>query len=350
MKVIQLGPYPPPHGGVQTNLKAIHHRLIELGHDASVIALTRASRTNGDPRVHKPSSALQLFRLLVSMPADVLHFHVGGNFTARLALLMILCGNLPRRRAVVTFHSGGYAREAVSYAVPRSLRGTAFRSVDKVVAVNAQMTEMLRRFGVDDGKISLIAPHSIVAPPVNAAVPERIAEFVRDRDPLIISVNGLEREYCLPLQIEAMARVLDRFPNSGLLILGWGSLEEELGQIIASKTYAEHILLAGDVDRGTAMTLMEKADLMLRTTLYDGDAVSVREALFLGTPVLATDTGMRPDGVHLIPEDPTPDALATRIAEVLEVPRITPAAAEKSDGIENIDAVIRLYESLVSER
>src|SRR5438105_8526009 len=31
------------------------------------------------------------------------------------------------------------------------------------------------------------------------------------------------------------------------------------------------------------------ADVLLRTTLYDGDAISVREALYLGTPVVATD-------------------------------------------------------------
>ena len=44
-----------------------------------------------------------------------------------------------------------------------------------------------------------------------------------------------------------------------------------------------------------------ESDVVLRTTLYDGDSVSVREALYIGTPVIATDNGMRPEGVHLIP-------------------------------------------------
>ena len=43
------------------------------------------------------------------------------------------------------------------------------------------------------------------------------------------------------------------------------------------------------------------ADLMLRTTWYDGDAISVREALHFGVPVIASDNGMRPKGTHLIP-------------------------------------------------
>ncbi len=40
---------------------------------------------------------------------------------------------------------------------------------------------------------------------------------------------------------------------------------------------------------------------MLRTTWYDGDAISVREALHFGVPVIASDNGMRPEGTHLIP-------------------------------------------------
>ena len=67
-------------------------------------------------------------------------------------------------------------------------------------------------------------------------------------------------------------------------------------------TYAEHVLLCGDVPHAITMTAISRAELMLRTTLYDGDAVSVREALHLGTPVIASDNGMRPAGVHLIPK------------------------------------------------
>jgi hypothetical protein len=41
--------------------------------------------------------------------------------------------------------------------------------------------------------------------------------------------------------------------------------------------------------------------VFLRTTPYDGDSISVREALHIGAPVVATDNGMRPEGIHLIP-------------------------------------------------
>ena len=45
------------------------------------------------------------------------------------------------------------------------------------------------------------------------------------------------------------------------------------------------------------MQATARADVTLCTTLYDGDAVSVREGLDLGTPVIATENGMHPVGV-----------------------------------------------------
>ena len=102
-------------------------------------------------------------------------------------------------------------------------------------------------------------------------------------------------------------RSRQKFSNAGLLLIGSGSLERDLGKRI-QPALAEHILLPGDLPH--AATLRQSAaQLMLRTTLYDGDALSVREALQLGTPVIATDNGMRPAGVDLIPRFDLPPLL-----------------------------------------
>ena len=90
-----------------------------------------------------------------------------------------------------------------------------------------------------------------------------------------------------------------------------------------------------------------ECDLLLRTTLYDGDSVSVREALYLGTPVIATDNGMRPEGVHLIPPN-DPGSLRQAAGELLS--RGAPRQAPAGDGQENIRAVLQLYQELLARR
>src|SRR6185437_14834553 len=83
MKVVQLGPYPPPHGGVQTNLVAIRNLLRSAGHECLAINLTRHRREEADG-VYYPHSAAGLLNLLWRLKADILHLHLGGDLTRRL--------------------------------------------------------------------------------------------------------------------------------------------------------------------------------------------------------------------------------------------------------------------------
>lgn len=352
MRVLQLGPFPPPNGGVQTNLKAIHDLLGERGHDAAVIAVTRASRTEGVPNVYKPGSVFRLIKMLLTLKYDIVHFHIGGNLNFRLTMLMLICGLLPNRKSVVTFHSGGYAEEAVHFAKYFSLRGFAFRSLDFVIGVNSQMLEMFRRYGVKENKMTLILPFVLQKPAPEVEIPANLLEFVETHRPFLLTVSGLEKEYGISLQIEALERILEKFPNAGLMILGWGSLEKELSELIRSKKYAANILLTGDVNRQAALHLIEKAEIMLRPTYYDGDAISVREALFLQTPVVATNNGMRPEGVNLIPAPPRIENLVEKVFEILAIkdgqkPAKNDSVWKNANGLENIEAVLNVYEKLI---
>jgi len=57
--------------------------------------------------------------------------------------------------------------------------------------------------------------------------------------------------------------------------------------------------MLGDVNHDTCLALMSASDVFVRPTLEDGDSISVREALALGVPVVASDIGTRPAGAIL---------------------------------------------------
>ena len=348
MRILQIGPFPPPHGGVQTHLKAIHDRLPSHGHEGIVVAVTRGSAIDGVPNTYKPRTAFALFRLLLSLKYDLVHLHIGGELTTRLSLLMLVCGLLPNRRSVVTFHSGGYAANQGSTATPNYLRGFAFRSVDHVIAVNKQMVDMLIRFGVQPPRLSLIPPFVARRPPPDVVLNGRVREFMEQRSPLLLTVGLLEKEYALDVQIDALEKVLETHPNAGLLIVGsGGNLFHELSRSIEAKPFKEKILLAGDLDHDSTLRAMELADVLLRPTHYDGDAVSIREGLYLGTPVIATDNGMRPPGVILIPLPPDPMQLSEKVIETLNTKRPIDASPAP-DGSGNIEAVLNVYDRVLT--
>lgn len=345
MRVLQLGPYPPPHGGVSRNMTAIRAELLSSGHQCSIIATSRSTRIVEEPGVSHPRTPFQLLKSLATLKYDVLHLHIGGEIPARVLALMLFCGVFGRGRSVLTLHSGGYpfSKEGMA-ASGNSVRGFIFRRFSRVIGVNRSMAEMFERYGVKKDRIRVILPYSLELPDKTVEIPRPAKDFVASHTPCLLSTSLLEREYDVALQIEALGEVLREHPGAGLMIAGGGSLENELKEKIEATGYGEHIFMIGDIDHSIALNLTDDCDVLLRTTRHDGDAISVREALFLGTPVIATDNSMRPKGVELIPVgDAT--ALAEKIKVIARREKVI-KEDRKADS-SNLKAVVDLYRELL---
>lgn len=344
MRVLQLGPYPPPEGGISRNILAIRAELIARGDEAPIIVTSRSSRIMPEPDVFHPSSPFALIRHLLSEKRDITHLHIGGDITTRLLGLAFVCALLARGKSVLSFHSGGYPQTVYGKAASKwSIRGLIFRMFDRIIVVNPQLKDVFLKYGVAREKVSVIYPFVNQVPDENTEISSDIAVFAATHKPFLLTVGLLEPEYDLAMQIEALDTILKHFPDAGLMIVGSGSLESGFRDLIESKKYRASIFLAGDVPHAVTLHMIDQADILLRTTRFDGDAISVREALFLGTPVIATDNGMRPEGIHLIGVGDK-DGLAQKVSVI--------ATAEKQQRIErtsdtsNITNIVRLYEEL----
>jgi glycosyltransferase involved in cell wall biosynthesis len=188
----------------------------------------------------------------------------------------------------------------------------------------------------------------VLAPREEAKFHDERAAFARGHTPLIVSVGGLEPEYRIELQVDAMAAIRERHPKAGLMVIGSGAEEEILRAHVARSPAASGILLCGDVPHAETLEAIRRADVVLRTTEYDGDSVAVREALALGTRVVASDTGMRPPGVVLLGEL-SAGAIARATLATLDVP-VAPLVDFSAPGsTSNLDAVVELYEDAMRE-
>jgi glycosyltransferase involved in cell wall biosynthesis len=344
MHVLQLGPYPPPEGGISRNMLAIRDELLAAGHQCSIIATSRSRNPVDEPGVYHPRSAVGLLRLLARLNFDILHLHIGGEVTARVLALAFTSTFFAKGKSVLTLHSGAYPlTEAARNASPGSIRGLIFRRFRRLIAVNEPIAEVFRNYGVRSAKICVIPPFALNPPSPDVTVPDALAEFYRGHSPLLLSVGGLEKDYDPLMQIAALGEVLKKQPNAGLLIVGDGSMREGVEAAVARSGHPGNILLAGNIEHPVVLHLIRDADILLRTTLFDGDAISVREAIYLRTPVIATDNGMRPEGVHLIATSDCP-ALVENILKLAAAPK--PLGEPAAANVSNIDKVVAIYNEL----
>ena len=345
MHVLQLGPYPPPEGGVSRNMLAIRDELQRGGDKCSIIAIGRSGAKRGEPDVFHPESPFEVIKLLRTIKFDVLHLHVGGDISRRILGLAYAATKAAGKRSVLTIHSGAFPlTRAARRASPISLGGLIFRRFGRIIAVNDELAGVFMRYSVERDRIRKILPFALSLPDKTVEIPLHISQFLQRHAPVLLAVGGLERDYDPLFQIGAMAAIRERLPEAGLVIVGDGSMRGEVEAAVDASGQKDHVMVAGNIDHAVTLNLIDQADILLRTTLFDGDAISVREALFLGTPVIATDNGMRPAGTRLI-------AIGDESGFIDLVAELAPKGKQsKPDRVfenGNIDAVISLYRELL---
>ncbi|HYG68672.1 MAG TPA: glycosyltransferase, partial [Anaeromyxobacteraceae bacterium] len=136
--------------------------------------------------------------------------------------------------------------------------------------------------------------------------PTALAAFRAAHEPLFAAALAPGATYGADVLLPAFEAARARLPGSGLVIFGPGTA--------APGFVAPGVLALGEISHGEALATIEAADVFVRPTRADGDAVSVREALALGRAVVATSVGHRPAGCLLVPPADR-DALAARLVE-----------------------------------
>ena len=229
-----------------------------------------------------------------------LHLHTNGH-NLKSWLLALGCGLAGQFRGgcMLTLHSGmvpGYLEHAPGWH--RRLAKLTCSLYRRVVCVSPEIRSALLSLGIEPQRMELL-PAFLSTERVRAAPePELLAWIERSR-PLFSTVLFFRPEYGFDLLIKCLARLKHLYPSFGCLVMGSGEQRAEAEKRVREAGLGESVLLLGDVDHDACLGLMSACDVFLRPTLEDGDSISVREALEIGVPVVASRVGTRPPGAIL---------------------------------------------------
>jgi glycosyltransferase involved in cell wall biosynthesis len=125
--------------------------------------------------------------------------------------------------------------------------------------------------------------------------PPGLAE-VRRRHAVLLAATVIPEavEYGADVLLDAFVQVRNRLPGAGLLIYGPGTRAPAFAHEVMRRGLKDSVHLFGPLARERALAVVAACDLFVRPTRADGDAISVREALALGRPVVASAVGTRP--------------------------------------------------------
>ena len=347
-------------GGVRAHLADCARLLAANGHDVIVeapaavldgldIEPARAEPLEIGPRpsLNDTLSVARLRRL--GQRADVLHAH--GLRAGALAALALGRRRRGRTRLVVTLHNltvGGRLTTLVGDRLERLIA----RRADLVLAVSPDLAERAQDLGAPHVEVAIIPAVSPQQPTEPSTSDAAAAEDAWPRSGArLLTVARLAPQKGLPLLLEAAA-ILSREVDAGRLtaftwaLAGDGPGREQAAERIAAEQLP--VTLLGR--RSDAPALMEVADIVVQTSLWEGQPLTIQEALRAGTAIVATDVGgtavTARGGALLV--DPQAQTIAEALRTLLSDPEARTRAAERAQaaarclpGLEDLAAQLR---------
>ncbi|MDM8076681.1 glycosyltransferase family 4 protein [Actinomyces viscosus] len=347
-------------GGVRAHLADCARLLAADGHDVIVEAPAavldgldlepaRAEPLEIGPRpsLNDTLAVARLRRL--GRRADVLHAH--GLRAGALAALALGRRRRGRTRLVVTLHNltvGGRLTTLVGDRLERLIA----RRADLVLAVSPDLAERARELGAPQVELAIIPAVPTQQPAEPGASDAAAAEDAWPRSGArLLTVARLAPQKGLPLLLE-VAAILSREVDAGRLaaftwaLAGDGPGREQAAERIA----AEQLPVALLGRRNDAPALMEVADIVVQTSLWEGQPLTIQEALRAGAAIVATDVGgtavtARGGAVLVVPQA---QAIAEALRTLLSDPEARTRAAERAQaaarrlpGLEDLAAQLR---------
>ncbi|WCK53725.1 glycosyltransferase family 4 protein [Aneurinibacillus sp. Ricciae_BoGa-3] len=303
--IAEIGVYPPPVGGISVHIERLCDRLEQEGCPFIIYDGSGQSAIKDRPVVPLPSIEKWSWRYLFQRNEDIIHNHF-LRWQMRFTLSLL---KLKGKKIVHTIHSLRNDSGQLSAVHKMMVYMTGVLS-DHFVAVSPEIKDKLVELKIPARKISVIP--AFIPPDTsgsNAALAkETIPAFIWDffaKHPRVIAANGGvgnlyngSELYGLDLCVDAFIELAHEFPDVGYVYCITHVVDDSM--VHAAK---EKLQNAGLSDRFLFVQekipfypLIQEAALFVRPTRSDGDAISIREALYFGTPAIASNVVQRPNG------------------------------------------------------
>jgi glycosyltransferase involved in cell wall biosynthesis len=327
LDLLLLGPVPPPFGGISVHISRLVPLLERAG--LSVAVLNHFGSTDA-PRVRGAlkKNPLNYYLLPKRFRHRMLHYH----HSRWPHLIAVALGKgKSQARYIVTLHAGDVQKHLPQLVsrVPfvALLTRWALRRFDLIVVVEPSIAAAIRN-RVDERRVELVPAFIEPGADELGSYDAALETFVRGAGSLLVvpaysiqfRPDGGEL-YGVDTAVDAFIELAAKLENLRMAVFMARKPErprsrEHLGRL------EEKLERAGVRDRvmvvfglPLAAALRSNATFV-RPTRADGDAVSIREAISAGVPVVASDVVARPPGVVTFPVADS-DQLATALLAVV---------------------------------
>lgn len=296
-KILFIGPIEPPAGGISVHIKRLSN-LLENDFQIDFID----ESTNKKDHIYNIRNGNVFLYLFKIYKSDLIFIHSGSILLKKIHIIVAKIFN---KKSITTFHGFG----KYSNNIKRWINSKLYNLSSKIIVVNPDLIH----FSLLPIHKTFIRPAYI--PPILSKEPslpsyiEDILQFAKTQNKIVICSNASrlnfhnnEDLYGLDMCIE-LARELQENNIEFVFVFivsssyGASNYIDDSCRKIDKYGLSNTFYLLNDLI--SFVKLIEQSDIFIRATNTDGDAISIREALFLNKIIIASDIVKRPSNTKL---------------------------------------------------
>ncbi|MEQ9217243.1 MAG: glycosyltransferase family 4 protein [Cyclobacteriaceae bacterium] len=295
MKIAQVCPYDLSRpGGVKNHIFGLSDELEKFGHTVTIIAPNgsepshdnrirlfgrnrslKISGTKIDLNVALGDDRRNMKSFLHSQQFDIIHYHTFWN-----PLIPYQVWKHSNARNIVTFHDTPKQKWLGKTVMPM-VASVIFRMMDRVISVSNSQANNIG--GADHPRIKIIPNGLEIAEYQSPAV--KMSEFDDGKFNLLF-LGRLEPRKGVIYVLEAYRSLKNSNPQLRLIIAGEGQ-EKELVTSYTRDHKLKDVVVLGQVDEPTKISLLKSADLYLAPAIFgESFGIVLLEAMASGLPMV----------------------------------------------------------------
>lgn len=357
MKINIIGPFPPPYGGVSVHVKRMMLYLINNNIEVTIYNESKDYTKNSNNIKDIETYRKFIFKIFF-LKGDIIHFHtINKKIRILMGFYMIF-----NKKIVLTIHGESlHDQLRQSSNLIKKLLLLSISKINKIICVNPNTIDELISLGISNKNLIYIPAY--INPIENeydfTNIPQNVWNFINNSN-FLISSNGCVRFYRnedlygIDMLIELVKKLKCKGYNVNLLIALLGtdmenysekSYREDLKKKINEYNLQNYIMIF-EVSDTEFYPILKKSKLFLRPTNTDGDAVSIREALYYKVPAIASDVVKRPEGTILF-KTRNLDDLYKKTIQVIDNNNYYKEKIYKIKIEDNSEKLLNIYKELI---
>lgn len=318
LRVLIVGPLPPPSGGMANQTLQLRDLLAKEGATVELVQVNAPYRSMWAGRVRGLRAVARLLPYLVMLwramgRADVAHVMANSGWSWHLFAAPAIWIGWLRGTPVVVNYRGGYAGDFLARSA-RRVRFSMRRAARLIVP-----SGYLQAIFAEHGMVADIVPNIVDTDRFNPGGRPPAST------PTVLVARNLEAVYDNASALQALVQLRQSVPEVRLIIAGSGPEEARLKTLADELHIIDRVTFTGRVEVADMAALYRVASVVLNPSRVDNMPNSVLEALAAGVPVVSTRVGGVPcivehERTALLIEPGAPAEMAAALLRVLTQP------------------------------